>query len=141
RDGRRSGPGLSGPRIQTTLDVSLQREVEGIIRANRASLERHGAHSVAVVVLDNATGEWLAWEGSGDYGDAEHGGTIDGVTTPRQPGSALKPFTYALAFDSGESPSTVLADVASFFPTAQDGILYSPRNYDGQFRGPLLARR
>ena len=128
-------------RVTTSLDASLQREVEGIIRAQRPSLERHGAHNAAVVVLDNATGEWLAWEGSGDYWDADHGGAIDGVTTPRQPGSALKPFTYALAFDSGESPSTVLADVASFFPTAQDGILYSPRNYDGQFRGPLLARR
>jgi len=136
---------IAGPRtarrITTTLDAALQREVEGIIRAERPSLERHGAHNVAVVVLDNATGEWLAWDGSGDYGDAEHGGAIDGVTTARQPGSALKPFTYALAFDGGESPSTVLADVASFFPTAQDGILYSPRNYDGQFRGPLLARR
>ncbi|HEV3138910.1 MAG TPA: penicillin-binding protein 1C, partial [Vicinamibacterales bacterium] len=137
----RGGAGLSGPRIQTTLDASLQREVAGIIRAQRASLERHGAHNVAVVVLDNGSGEWLAWEGSGDYWDADHGGAIDGVTTPRQPGSALKPFTYALAFDDGESPATVLADVASFFPTAQEGILYSPRNYDGQLRGPLLARR
>jgi len=53
----------------------------------------------------------------------------------------LKPFTYALAVEDGESPATVLPDVASFFPTAQDGVLYSPRNYDGQFRGPLLARR
>jgi penicillin-binding protein 1C len=133
--------GLPHNRITTTLDAGLQREVEGIIRAQRQSLVRHGAHNVAVVVLDNASGEWLAWEGSGDYWDADHGGAIDGATTPRQPGSALKPFTYALAFDSGESPATVLADVPSFFPTAQDGVLYSPRNYDGAYRGPLLARR
>jgi penicillin-binding protein 1C len=129
------------PRIETTLDVELQREVEGIIRAERRALERHGAHNVAVVVLDNASGEWLAWEGSGDYTDAAHGGTIDGVTTARQPGSALKPFTYAIAFEEGESPATVLPDVTSYFPTADEGVLYSPRNYDGQFRGPLLARR
>jgi penicillin-binding protein 1C len=127
-------------RIQTTLDAALQREVEGIIRAERPSLERHGAHNVAAVVLDNATGEWLAWEGSGDYTDAAHGGAIDGASTPRQPGSALKPFTYALAFEGGASPATVLPDVISYFPTAQDGVLYSPRNYDGGFRGPLLAR-
>jgi len=127
--------------IETTIDAALQREVEGVIRAERASLERHGAHNVAVAVLDNVTGEWLAWEGSGDFADATHGGAIDGVTTPRQPGSALKPFTYALAFEDGESPATVLPDVASYFPTAKDGVLYSPRNYDGQFRGPLLARR
>lgn len=130
-----------GRRVVTTLDASLQRAVNGIIRAARPSLEKHGAHNVAAVVLDNATGEWLAWEGSGDYGAADHGGTIDGVTTPRQPGSALKPFTYALAFEDGDTPASVLPDIPSFFPTAQDGVVYSPRNYDGRFRGPLLARR
>ena len=129
------------PRIVTTLDAALQRTVQGIIRAERPALERYGAHNVAAVVLDNRTGEWLAWEGSGDYGDAEHGGTIDGVVTPRQPGSALKPFTYAAAFDAGESPATVLPDVPSSFPTGEDGVVYSPHNYDNQFRGPLLARR
>jgi penicillin-binding protein 1C len=128
-------------RIVTTLDAALQRDVSGILRAARPSLEQHGAHNVAAVVLDNATGEWLAWEGSGNYDDAEHGGRIDGVVTPRQPGSALKPFTYALAFEDGESPATVLADVPSYFPTGQDGVVYSPRNYDNHFHGPLLARQ
>jgi len=128
-------------RIDTTLDASLQREVASIIRAAQPSLERHGAHNVAAVVLDNATGEWLAWEGSGDYDDLEHGGRIDGVVTPRQPGSALKPFTYALAFEDGASPATVLADVPSYFQTGRDGVVYSPRNYDDHFHGPLLARR
>src|SRR5712691_5901771 len=137
-----AGVGSDRPRrIQTTLDAELQRAIAGIIRVERPSLERHGAHNVAAVVLDNASGEWLAWEGSGDYADAAHGGTIDGAVVPRQPGSALKPFTYALAFEGGASPATVLPDVASYFPTAQDGVLYSPRNYDGQFRGPMLARR
>jgi penicillin-binding protein 1C len=128
-------------RVVTTLDANLQRSVEGIIRSQRPALDRHGAHNVAVVVLENATGEWLAWEGSGDYHNREHGGSIDGVVTPRQPGSALKPFTYALAFEQGYGPATVLPDVPSHFPTAEHGILYSPQNYDGQFRGPLLARR
>ena len=91
-------------------------------------------------MLDNASAEWLAWEGSGDYEDAEHGGTIDGVMAPRQPGSALKPFTYALAFERGFTPASVLPDVPAHFPTAQQGILYMPRNYDGVFRGPLCAR-
>jgi penicillin-binding protein 1C len=128
-------------RVVTTLDADLQRSVEGIIRSHRPTLARHGAHNVAVVVLENATGEWLAWEGSGDYHNRDHGGAIDGVVTPRQPGSALKPFTYALAFEQGLGPATVLPDVPSHFPTAEDGILYSPQNYDGRFRGPLLARR
>ena len=103
-------------------------------------LARHRAHNVAVVVLENRTGEWLAWEGSGDYFDQEHGGTIDGVTSPRQPGSALKPFTYAAAFERDYHPGRAVADVPSQFPTADPGVMYSPRNYDGQFRGPLLVR-
>jgi penicillin-binding protein 1C len=127
--------------IRTTLDGHLQREVSGIIRSHRAALERHGAANVAVVVLDNARGEWLAWEGSGDYADAEHGGAINGPLSPRQPGSTLKPFTYALAFESGFTPASVLADIPSHFPTAEAGVLYNPRNYDGQYRGPLLARK
>jgi penicillin-binding protein 1C len=136
----KAGPNLP-PRIQTTLDAGLQTDIIGIIRNHRQALERHGAANVAVVVLDNARGEWLAWEGSGDYADAEHGGAINGPLTPRQPGSALKPFTYALAFESGFTPASVLADVPSHFPTAEAGVLYSPRNYDGRYRGPLLARR
>lgn len=127
-------------RIATTLDAELQRTIAGVIRANRESLEAHGAHNVAVAVLDNHTGEWLAWEGSGDYNDQKHGGAIDGVTSPHQPGSALKPFTYAAAFERGVHPGRVLADVPTHFPTAQPGILYEPRNYDGQYRGPLLTR-
>lgn len=124
----------------TTIDASLQREIAGIIEAHRPSLRKHGARNVAVAVLDNRSGEWLAWEGSGDYFDAEAGGAIDGVVTPRQPGSTLKPFTYALAFEQRYSPATVIADVPSHFSTAEEGVVYAPRNYDGKHRGPLLAR-
>lgn len=126
--------------VRTTLDAKLQREVSGIISAQRDNLVRHGAHSVAVAVLDNATGEWLAWEGSGDYFGASFGGAIDGVVAARQPGSTLKPFTYALAFESGRSPATVLMDEPSHFPTSEEGIVYTPRNYDGRYRGPLRVR-
>lgn len=124
--------------IRTTLDADLQREIGGIIRAQKERLTDHGASAVAVAVLDNRTGEWLGWEGSGDYFGAT--GAIDGVITPRQPGSALKPFTYALAFERGLKPSAPLPDVPSTFPTAESGIVYKPRNYDGRFRGPLLPR-
>lgn len=128
-------------RIETTIDSTLQADIAGIIQSHRQVLARHGATNVAVVVLDNARGEWLAWEGSGDYFDKEHGGSINGATMPRQPGSALKPFTYAVAFEQRFTPASVLADVPSHFPTAEQGVVYSPRNYDGKYRGPLLARR
>jgi penicillin-binding protein 1C len=137
----RASLGANSPRrIETTLDANLQASVRGIIAAERGELLRHGAHSVAVAVLDNRTGEWLAWEGSGDYFGTNFGGAIDGVTTLRQPGSTLKPFTYALAFEQGFTPATVLADVPSHFPTAEGGVVYTPRNYDGGYRGPLRAR-
>jgi len=133
------GPSRPG-RIQTTLDAALQADIAGILQTQRATLDRHGAANVAVVVLDNQRHEWLAWEGSGDYFDAAHGGAINGPSVPRQPGSALKPFTYALAFEKGLTPATVLPDVPLSFPTAEPGVVYSPRNYDGRYRGPLLAR-
>src|SRR5258708_25865787 len=136
-----------GTRIETTLDAALQAEVHGIIGAQRASLLRHGAHSVAVLLLENATGEWLAWEGSGDYFGRDSstqtgqafGGAIDGVVTLRQPRSVVKPLTYALALEQGDSPTTVLPDIPASFPTAYEGVIYTPRNYDGRYRGPLRA--
>jgi penicillin-binding protein 1C len=127
-------------RIQTTLDAGLQEDIAGIIRSHRANLARHGAANVAVVVMDNERGAWLAWEGSGDYLDTDHGGSINGPVAPRQPGSALKALTYALAFEEGFTPASVLPDVPMHFPTVEQGIVYSPRNYDGRYRGPLLAR-
>jgi penicillin-binding protein 1C len=128
-------------RLQTTLDSTLQSTVVDIVRAHRDLLLKHGGHNVAVVVLDNRTAEWLAWEGSGDYFDKDHGGAINGGIALRQPGSALKPFVYALGFEAGETPATVLPDVPSSYPTGQPGIVYTPRNYDGTFHGPLRARQ
>lgn len=137
-----AGEGASdAARIDTTLDAELQADVAGVIEGHRHALRLHGASNVAVVVLDNATGEWLAWEGSGDYSGGARGSMLNGPVVPRQPGSALKPFTYALAFEDGYSPASVLADIPRSFPTAEPGIVYSPRNYDGRYRGPMLARR
>jgi len=126
--------------LRTTLDLELQREVAGALSALGKSLAAHGAKDAAVVVLDVPTGEVLAYEGSGDYFDPLRSGAVDGAATPRQPGSALKPFTYALAFERGFTPASVLPDVPSHFPTAEPGVAYAPRNYDGVFRGPLRAR-
>ena len=128
-------------RVTTTLDATLQATVADIVRAHQQSLAQHGAHNVAVVVLDNATSEWLAWEGSGNYFDRDNGGAINGGSTLRQPGSALKPFVYALGFETGETPASVLPDIPSTYPTAEPGIVYTPRNYDGAFHGPLRARQ
>ena len=126
-------------RIVTTIDARLQRDVEGIVAAHRPLLDEIGARHAAVVVLDNRTGQWLAWEGSGNYASPDEG-AINGAVSARQPGSALKPFTYALAFDAGYDPGTVLPDIPTSFPTAETGVAYRPENYDGRYRGPMRAR-
>jgi penicillin-binding protein 1C len=131
-----SGATLSG-RWRTSLDLALQREIEAEVRHTVALLRDRGVRQGAAVVLDNATGEILAWVGSPDFW-ADTAGQVDMVVSPRQPGSALKPFLYGLAFDRGYSPASVLPDIPHTYQTASGP--YQPRNYDRQFHGPVRAR-
>ena len=141
RDGARGPAGSeAGARVVTTLDAELQRTVEGIVRSQRSRAGASRRHQRRGRRARQRDGEWLAWEGSGNFETASTAARSTVPTVPRQPGSALKPFTYALAFESGRTPATVLPDMPSSFPTAEDGVVYTPRNYDGRFRGPLLAR-
>jgi penicillin-binding protein 1C len=89
------------------------------------------------VVLDNASGGILGWVGSPDFFEPVSG-QVDMVVSPRQPGSALKPFLYGLAFDRGYSPASILPDVATVYQTSTGP--YAPRNYDRRFHGPVRAR-
>ena len=130
------GRSLSGT-WRTSLDLDLQTALEGEVRQTVAQLADRGGRQAAVVVLDNRSGEILAWVGSPDFW-ADTAGQVDMVISPRQPGSALKPFLYAMSFDRGVTAATVLADVATTFQTA--GGPYHPRNYDREFHGPVRAR-
>ena len=102
------------------------------------TLADRGASQAAAVVLDNATGEVLAWVGSPDFW-ADTAGQVDMVVSPRQPGSALKPFLYALAFDRGYTPAIDPARRRSACTRPPTGP-YRPRNYDRRFHGPVRAR-
>lgn len=124
-------------RVESTLDLQLQKNVAGIARRWRNQLDPQGVGQIAVIVLDTRSGEVLALEGSARDGD-EPGAAIDATQVPRQPGSALKPFTYAVAFDRGFTAATILADIPQSF-TWDEGT-WTPRNYDGRFHGPLRAR-
>jgi penicillin-binding protein 1C len=124
-------------RVISTLDGPLERRVEALVRRHLERLGPHAVGHMAVAVLDVERGEWLALEGSG-RGWGAPGGAIDGTRVARQPGSALKPFTYALAFDRGLTPATVIPDVPRSFPWATG--TWTPRNYDDRFHGPLRAR-
>jgi penicillin-binding protein 1C len=131
----------AGEGVRTTLDADLQRDVVGITSHERRALASHGAVNVSVVVLDNATGAVRAYEGSGGWSKAlaeDRGGMIDGVRRPRQTGSVIKAFVYALAFDEGATPSDLIMDSA-FEATGADRE-FRPRNYDKRFRGELTLR-
>lgn len=125
--------------IRTTLDLKLQLEIEAIIKRQLDQLKEKNVSSAAVVVLDVKTGELLAMVGSADYFDAAHDGAVNVALSPRQPGSALKPFTYALALKKGDTAATVIADIETRFFT-QDGNPYSPRNYDYNYHGLVRYR-
>jgi len=136
-------PGLSWPaspaRVDTTIDAALQREAEATVRATMARLQEKGATAASLVVLDNATGDVLAWVGSPDVFDRAHLGANDGVVALRQPGSALKPFLYALAMETrGFGPNTVLPDLE--LSVKSGAGVWTPRNYDDKFHGPVRLR-
>lgn len=124
-------------RIDTTIEPELQRRVSEIARRKREELAVHGVGAVSVAVLDVRRGEWLALEGAGAPEAAAAGG-IDGTRAPRQPGSALKPFTYAAAFEGDVTPATLLPDLPRSF--AGEAGTWIPRNYDEEFHGPVRAR-
>ena len=128
---------LAAGAVRTSLDLPLQLTLEAEVRHTVETLADRGASQAAAVVLDNATGEVLAWVGSPDFW-ADTAGQVDMVTSPRQPGSALKPFLYALAFDRGYTPASILPDIARVYQTSTGP--YSPRNYDRRFHGPVRAR-
>lgn len=122
--------------LRTTLDLALQTEVEGEVRHAVQQLSNQEVQHAAAVVLDNATGDVLAWVGSPDFNAAS--GQVDMVISHRQPGSALKPFVYALGFDRGITAATVLDDISHSWQTPSGP--YRPRNYDRREHGPVRAR-
>jgi len=125
--------------LTLTIDRGLQREIEVLAQQTVKSLAARHVSAAAIVVLDNESGEILAYTGSPDIEDAARLGHNDGVLALRQPGSALKPFLYELAMERlGYTAATVLADVELFLPT-RDGD-YHPNNYDGRYHGPVRLR-
>jgi len=127
-------------RVRTTLDRELQRFVERQLGNVVAQLARSNVGDAAAIVIDNATGDVLAYAGSPDYFDDAHLGRNDGVQALRQPGSTLKPFLYELALERREvRPTTILADVPVAYALPQ-ARLYEPTDYSQRFAGPVRVR-
>jgi penicillin-binding protein 1C len=123
--------------IETTLEGALQREAQRMASASLARIAERGATGAAVVVLDPADGRILAMVGSPDFEGGE-AGQINMAVEPRQPGSALKPFLYAAAFERGYTPATMVLDIPSRFDTPRG--TYQPVNFDLRYRGPVPVR-
>ena len=122
---------------RTTLDAALQRVGISALRRQLSELSGRNVQDGALVVLDNASGEVRAWVGSS--GDLSEAAQVDGVLARRQPGSTLKPFVYALAFEKKLiTPASLLDDSPAQIAT-QSG-LYLPQNYDHAFKGWVSAR-
>ncbi len=130
---------VPGTALRTTLDLDLQRDAEAIVSRRLEELREKNATSAAVVVLDARNGDVLAMVGSADYFDAMHDGAVNVAVAARQPGSALKPFTYALAIEQGDTAATTVADTEVQLLT-EEGNPYTPRNYDYDLHGLVRYR-
>ncbi|HEY9885570.1 MAG TPA: penicillin-binding protein 1C, partial [Thermosynechococcaceae cyanobacterium] len=126
--------------VQTTIDRALQQFAEAQVQQVIQALAPHNVHHAAALVLDNRSGDVLAYVGSPDYFADAQNGRNDGVQALRQPGSTLKPFLYELALEQRViRPNTILADIPTRYaiPGAQ---LYTPSDYSETFQGPVRVR-
>ncbi|HXS96472.1 MAG TPA: penicillin-binding protein 1C [Candidatus Limnocylindrales bacterium] len=121
-------------RIDTTLDSSLQRLLEHQIRRYIEEFGDRGIRNASALLVDSRSMTAKAWAGSADYWNRAIDGEVDGVLAKRSPGSALKPFIYAMALDQGLlHPRTILRDAPTSFGP------FTPENFDGRFFGPIPA--
>lgn len=126
--------------VTTTLDLSLQEEAQKIVAEEIEKVENLNITNGAAVVLNPETAEVLAMVGSKDFNAEDYDGQVNVTTRPRQPGSAIKPITYATALKEGYTASSLLMDVPTVFPGGVGQPDYEPVNYDGNFRGPVQLR-
>ena len=126
-----------GERVVSTLDANVQAAARNGLRARLSELRGRNVEDGADIVLDNASGEVLAYVGSS--GDLSQAAAVDGASAPRQAGSTLKPFLYGLAIEEGRlSAASVLDDSPVQLKT--DTGLYIPRNYAATYRGAVSVR-
>lgn len=127
-----------GLKIVTTLDLNLQEQVEKIVAEEVLKLGALNVRNGAAMVTDAKSGQVLAMVGSKDYHDPVFG-SFNATLALRQPGSSIKPITYAAAFKIGFSPGNTILDAPATFKNAGSAP-YSPVNYDGNFHGPVSIR-
>jgi len=136
-----------GLRVTTTLDMDHQRLAEMLARQHVSEVgSEHNMTNASLVALKPGSGEILAMLGSLNYRDDGIDGNVNVALSGQQPGSAIKPLTYALALSptpDGAAPTWTAADLLWDVPVDYeqfDGSTYSPVNYDSRFHGPVRLR-
>lgn len=125
------------PRVITTLDSHLQQKAQALLQGRIDALREKNVTDGAILALQNQSGEVLVWANSHRSGEKQTS-QIDAVLTPRQPGSTLKPFLYALAIQSGWTAATLIDDSPLQKPVGAG--LYRYRNYSGEHYGLRRVR-
>lgn len=125
-------------KLITTLDASLQARIQDIIDTRIGDLRSRKVSDGAVLVVDHEKNEVLAWVNGGTYSEDVPGSKIDAIITPRQPGSTLKPFLYALAMEKGWTAATLVNDSPLARPVGTG--LHPYRNYSRRNYGTLRLR-
>ena len=130
-----------GLQVTTTLDYKLEEKAEEIVKEEVDNAKSLKVGNGASVVLNPQNGEILAMIGSRDFYDKTQGGQFNVITQSlRQPGSSIKPVTYATALEKGYTAASLIMDVPTTFPGGGSGKDYTPVNYNGKFNGPLQLR-
>lgn len=127
-----------GEELRSTLDARLQRFASQTLERHLRELDGRNVQDGAVIVVDNATGEVLAYVGSS--GSLSRSPEVDGANARRLAGSTLKPFLYSLAIEQRLLTAASILDDSPLAITTAAG-LYVPQNYDRNFKGPVTLRR
>lgn len=130
-----------GLKVYTTLDWDVHQKAQEIVTEEIAKVEEtlHITNG-ALMVLDPQTGEILSMVGSKDYSAKDYDGQVNVTTRLRQPGSSIKPLTYATAFRKGYTASTMVVDARTEFLGGAGQPPYVPENYTGEQHGPVQLR-
>ena len=128
-----------GLKVTTSLSGQLQDLAEAVIKEKvEQNRKLWNATNAGLVAINPKNGEILAMVGSYNFFEQEYDGQVNVTLAKRQPGSAFKPFVYAMGFMKGYSPATVVFDVLTDFSATDEP--YAPNNYTGEFKGPLTLR-
>jgi len=126
--------------VYTTLDTELQDKVQSIVTEEVKKLKSYKVSNGAALITNPKTGDILAMVGSKDYFNLNENGQVNLTTSLRQPGSSIKPLNYALSFENGLSPASIIDDKPISFNLAGQSP-WTPKNYDGRFHGTVTLRQ